>query len=291
MGKRHAHVVKSPKELMNPGLDGYRKFLRAKGHKTFTDNDQLWFNVRPFIYQAIQYRELRPNTDRLFRDNPALACRWLEPVNGTELLTGDLTKEFLVHPPYNLDSLDKKSRNQTRRGLERFVIKQIADHLSEIQQLEMVYFDNLERLKIGRTKQDRVRLWNKWVQVIRQVNEIEIWGAYRNFKLVSFLILIPKFDGFEFILHRSHSDFLPDYPNNPLVYSVVETKFLTGAPWISFGLQKWGPNKGESLDNFKTGMGFKEKLYSNHYLLNPLISRIIPERFFNYFLHMVQKKK
>jgi hypothetical protein len=276
---------------MNTGLDGYYKFLSAKGHKTFYDNDLLWFNVRPFIYQAIQRQKLKPNTDRLFREKFALACRWLEPVNSTELITGDLSKEFIVYPPYSFNSLDKKSRNQTRRGLERFVIKQITDYMSEIRQLELIYLDNLKRLKIGRTKQYRFRLWNKWLQVFKNVKEIEIWGAFNNSKLASFLILVPKFDGIEIILHRSHSDFLPVYPNNPLVYSVVEAKFLQGAPWISFGLQKWGLDKGDGLNRFKLGMGFKERLYSNHYLLNPLVSKIIPGQLFNSFIHIFQKIK
>jgi hypothetical protein len=289
VGKNNSNVARIDSGNMNFGLTIYQEFLSAKGHKTLIDGDQLWFNVRPFIYQAVRVQKQKPNTDRLFKEKISLACRWLEPENNTEFVKGLLTKEFIIYPPYDFDSMTKKSRNQTRRGMERFEIKQVKEYKSEITQLELIYKNNLTRLRIGRTNLSRARLWRKWLQVFNNVKEIEIWGAYNNSKLASFLVLVPKYDGFEIVLHRSHTDYLPVYPNNPLLFTVVATKFSLGAAWISYGLQKWGLYQGDGLDHFKLGMGFQEKIYLNHYLPNPYLSHLIPGSIFNSAIRIFQK--
>lgn len=265
----------------------YLNYLSLHGHKTI-DSPALWFDSRPFIFQAGNtQRDLLVSPQEVFDSYPALLCRWFEPANENVF---DIT-ELIATPPYDLNSLSKKSRNQTRRGLENFQIKRVSITSANLGQMETIYFDNLDRLGLLRSETARSKKWSSWRAVFEKGKSLQVWGAFKNGQQTAFLALLPKFDGMEIILHRSLGNSLNEYPNNALVFETLLNLFDQNVPWISYGLAPFWKAKKNPLHHFKLGMGFKEVYLRERFAINPKLAWLVKERTIQNLVYFFRKLK
>ena len=265
----------------------YEKFLQSRGHRVI-HSDELWYNVRPFIYQTANYFVAKPTKSELvYRNFPAIACRWFEQSKSVEEADTIL---YLCKPPYNLEMLSKKARNQTKRGLENFLISSIKPEDRYFSILEDIYIDNLSRLRLLRNDKNRRKAWKNWWKTIKDVRDLELWVAEHNNVIGAFVITTKKGGGVEIVLERSSSVSLPFYPNNALIYSLTKTSFENGAEYVSYGLEQFVQKKNSvTLSHFKLGMGYTPNYLKERYSLNPLFSWLFPEKFFNQLVNLYKR--
>ena len=128
---------------MNDQLKYFESFLVSRGTHVI-HSDELWYEVRPFIFQTANYfNKGHIDPSIVYRNYLSIACRWFEQTNEIE---ADITLN-ICKPPYDLSSLSKKARNQTRRGLENFLINIVPPDNNNFSDLQRIYLDNLSRLK------------------------------------------------------------------------------------------------------------------------------------------------
>jgi hypothetical protein len=266
--------------------DRYGEYLCSRGYNVIS-SDVTWYNVRPFLYQSAQYLNAIPeNPDWVFRKSHSFACRWFDD-NGT---TGQKFLLYLCNPPYGLEKLSKKARNQTRRGLENFQIIRSLPNEINFSEFHDVYIENISRLKLIRSSSKREQAWKSWWKTICEIDGIKLWGAWKEDKLAAFLVTIPKGEGIEIVLERSKTDYLNLYPNNALIYVVTKTLLEDGFHWISFGLENyWLGSKNDTLTHFKLGMGYHPYTVRERYTINPYLSWLIAEDQVHTFIKYIRR--
>lgn len=240
---------------MNPEI--YREFLIRQGHHVVKSDSCYWYNAQPGFFFYFPYHKLiTPNKEELrnlFRKEFCIGMRFFTPIE-------NFGKEsYLIicsNKDYDLSSLAKKARNQTRRGLENFVIKQL-DFKSLASLGIKPNHDTLERQ--GRN----IGIWNRksWQEYCSAANGLdgfEAWGAFHKDQLAAFMVCFQMEDHFTILHHSSVTEYLRQYPNNALVFHVTNLKLQSeDVSHIFYGPQSL--DAPGSLDKFKFNMGFEQK--------------------------------
>lgn len=164
---------------------------------------------------------------------------------------------FVARPPYDLARLQSKARNQTRRGLERVKVERTFFARQVEDQAFPVYADNVRRLNLFPSESGLQQRWRHWTEALRDSPVLDFWGAWQQETLVAFSITARTPWGLEILCQRSLAAALSVYPNNALVFSIVNGAFSEGQPLVSYGLGEFSA-KQTSLDHFKKGMAFEE---------------------------------
>lgn len=253
----------------------YEKFLLSRGHSVI-HSDELWYNVRPYIYQTANYSLTNPpDSSKVYKKNLALACRWFEHCKRED---ADIVL-YISTPPYNLEKLTKKSRNQTKRGLENFSITTIKPENHFFSILQDIYVDNLTRLNLLRNVNHRRKAWQSWWETLKSVDDLTIWAAQQNDSIEAFVVTVKKGNGVEIVLERSSTKSLSQYPNNALIYFLTKEFVANDKEFVSYGLEGFfqKPNS-VSLSHFKQGMGYEPVFLRERYSITPLLSWLFSER-------------
>lgn len=267
----HDAVTANATEL----LDGYAAFLRLMGHRVVQTPGSLWFTVRRGVYQpAFPFHQDPRQPDEaqnVLRCGHALACRWFSLLEDRLVRTGgDGPAVFVARPPYELSRLESKARNQTRRGLERIEVKRVSFIKNVEDQAFPVYADNVRRLRLFRSNSALQERWIRWARALCNSPVLDFWGAWHQEGLVAFTITARTPWGLEILCQRSLASALNLYPNNSLVFSIVNNAFKEGQPLISYGLSEFSAGQA-GLDHFKKGMAFEAVPLRENYQWNPLI--------------------
>jgi hypothetical protein len=269
-------------------FSNYISFLKLKTHK-YIISDDLWYDVRPFIFQPV--RILSPISNDLLKfygvKNKVFALRWFE----LNQKTTSPIYWWVASGPYNFSSLSKKARNQTRRGLENFRIEKTKPERNHEPIFKEIYFENLDRLNLIKSNKKKEKLWAAWWQIILNFDGSHIWSAWYENELAAYLVVIYFGEMAEIVLHRSKSNLLPYYPNNALLFTVVIDLIAYGYTCISYGLENYWPQKGKNLSHFKENMGFTKIILDEHYYINPKISWLINESKFKKILKIIRNLK
>ncbi len=245
---------------------GYADFLKAMGHRVILVDDRYWFDSHPLIYMSFPFTaEITPNTIQLsdILGKKGMAARFPCPVN-----TGRSSYRIsITDSSYNLTSLNSKSRNQTRRGLENCEVRALS--MDEITK-DALKLNTETLLRQGRTLSlTDQEYWAKYYQEIVKAKGTTIWGAFVDNVLASFLISF-RMNGCENILiMRSRTSLLKFYPNNALIFRFISAKLsASDIDEVSIGLESIQPDM-DSLDHFKLGMGFKKVPIGQYISLRP----------------------
>jgi hypothetical protein len=93
---------------------------------------------------------------------------------------------------------------------------------------------------------------------MKECSAYEAWGAFVDEYLAAFLVTLCVEDWVYILVSRSANAYLKFYPNNALIFSVVQ-HFLSrpGVSAINYGWEALSPL--ESLDQFKLSMGFTKE--------------------------------
>ena len=229
-------------------------FLTRMGHNVRVVDDLWWFDMSRGIYTSLNIDvDIDAVNCRvqsvLGRDG--FAARFLCPidqgVSSYRVMCDDAE--------YDLPSLRGRTRTQVRRGLECC-------------RIERVDFDFLKKhaiplnadtlIRQGRKVPDNLEsYWKQYYSAADQTIGAEAWGAFVEGQLAAYLIAFTINDSTNLNIVRSSLEHLKKFPNNALIYQYLfDTMRRPDIKQVVYGYESIQPGM-ESLDQFKTGMGFR----------------------------------
>lgn len=233
----------------------YAEFLQRMGHTVRESNGLCWTNTHRGVYSSFPYhRDIDARTvdlsSVLGRDG--LVARFGCPVEqGTESF-----RIICDDPNYDFPILRSRTRTQVRRGLEAC-------------RVERVDFELLKKLAIplnadtlirqGRkVPSDLAEYWTRYYTNAATTDGAETWAAFVGDQLAAYLISFTIEDVANMLILRSSLQFLDSFPNNALVYRFLHERMRSGeVRQVCYGYESIQADL-ESLDQFKTGMGFRK---------------------------------
>jgi hypothetical protein len=154
---------------------------------------------------------------------------------------------------YSLDRLSANTRSKTRRGLKRNEIRRIRG-AELIEHGQQAFVETMERQ--GRASEEAVSAWRRLMEAADREEAVEIWSAWHEGELASYLLAMFLDDVCEFYQARSRNDLLKHYPNNALIYTLTEEMLVRrGVRQVTFGLESL--EDVADLDRFKFSLGFE----------------------------------
>ena len=248
--------------------ESFKTMLRGIGQDVVELDGIAWSNFSPYLYSPIPYQlQIRPDEyelDRLFNARCfAIRCVVPQPwgLNSYQLVIAD--------PTYDLQALDQKSRNQTRRGLESCKVREIS--FSDLAKDGIsLHIDTLSRQgrHVGRNIET---YWKRYFECAGRADCASAWGAYVGDDLAAYLVAITLERTAHVVIVRSASRQLRHYPNNALIFRCAQELLQRRlVDEVSIGYESMQSTMG-SLDRFKEGMGFKRKEVRRYVRLSPLI--------------------
>ncbi len=252
-------------------INGYLFFLKNMGHKVKEVDGGYWFNAHPGIYVSLPFQKMlvpsEVNVKRILRKD-GIALRY-----PCDEKYGRASYRISINDSgYSLASLNGKSRNQTRRGLENCVVKPVE-------------FDLLFEQAVKLNKETLVRqgrripsgfdeYWLRYYREAAKAEGAEAWGAFIDGELAAYLIAFRMEAVAHILIVRSAREMLSRYPNNALIFSYVSSAMHSGEVGeVSIGYESIQGGMA-SLDKFKTGMGFKKIVIGQRVEFSPLIAPI-----------------
>jgi hypothetical protein len=269
----------------------FLEFLARQGHRIVETKSCYWFNASTRFYFYYPYNRLiTPSEDELNRilwGEPSIGVRYFAPM---EHYGKESYNIVCSDKNYDFASVDAHyARRQTRRGLENFKIQQI-----EVKDLEKLGIclncDTLIRQK----RDPRIwvgEMWHEYCSAMNGLDGFEVWGAFSENNLASFMVTYLMEDCFTILYQSSATKYLPLYPNNALVFYITKLKLgLPEVNAVSYGPESLDAPK--TLDKFKFRMGFQKKPMKQAIVFNPLVRPLIngfSHRLIKYFSALMPK--
>jgi hypothetical protein len=249
--------------------ESFAEFWKLQGHRVIQTSNACWYDAHTFAYLSIPYhRQIAPSHRELLAvwlTGPALIARYPAAQTIGKRIGGLF---ICVDRSYDLATLDKKARNQTRRGLENCAVELIGfDRL--IEQGYPLIRDTLQRQQ---RSEDNMSFehWERYCTAAAQIDGFEAWAALVKGRLAAFMVAALVEDCFSILYQSSFTTELHQYPNNALVFSVVRQKLADAqVGYVSYGLKSVDPT--DRLDHFKLQMGFKLRPFCEEVAVNPLL--------------------
>lgn len=248
----------------------FAEWLSRQGHSVVKTTSSFWYEASPRVYQAFPYHWLIQPTEEelidLLRKKPAIALRFSAPVDST---LGCISYHAIYDElNYTLDGLDRRSRQNIRKGLKNCLVESIS--FEQIAKdgwlLEM---DTANRQ--GRQITMSEKTWSRRYLAAKDLPGFEAWGALVNGRLVASLFTFQMEDCCEMISQQCHRDYLNARINNALSFVVTQTMInRIGIRSIFYSLQSL--DAPASVDQFKFRMGYKAKPVRQRVVFHPLVA-------------------
>ena len=173
---------------------------------------------------------------------------------------------------YDFHSLEKKARNQTRRGVESCKIEQLD--FSYLAKAGQVLNEQTLHRQRRNNRNDVGERWIRYCNAASRIRDFQAWGAFVEGELASCMVTALVEDYFS-ILHQSSLDkSLRHYPNNALIFTVAKLKLdCPKINSVSYGLKGLAQTSG--LDHFKFSMGFVKRPFHPRLVINPVLRPIL----------------
>lgn len=251
-------------------VSSFAEFWRLQGHQVIETDNCFWYDVQPFFFMSLPYHwtvspspvELR----QVLLGGPAVALRFPDGARDQEEKDGGI---FLCsEEEYDLYTLHKKARNQTRRGLEDCRIEQVEfDYLADNgHDVNVDMFSRQERAPDTITRQE----WRRYCDAAGQIPGFEAWAAFVDDRLVALMVTALVEDCLNILHQSSRTEALEYYPNNALIFTVTQRKLSSPEVGVvSYGLKSLEDNPG--LMRFKERMGFELKPFHEGIVFNPIL--------------------
>ena len=251
-------------------LETYINFLGATGKKAIPDDGYIWCYINWGFYQSFPvHRPIHPPRARISKilwETPAVGLRY-----GTDNHTGSGRSSFVYvckKGEYTMNRLSANNRSKVRRGLKLCHIAPITNAEYFRKQGWALNAETLQRQ--GRLERKAKQKWEKLTNCLGRFEGMEVWGAWVNEALASF-VLTFQIDGcVNLLTFRSSKEHLRFYPNNALIHTVVsEMLGRDNVEIVSFGEESL--QELTSLDAFKIGMGFQKQPIVQKIVLHPAV--------------------
>jgi hypothetical protein len=253
---------------MNP--EEVVSFLASRGHSVVRTTSCWWYEEQRhtrLYYSFPTHRPVNPSREEIakfFSQVPrAVAIRFLGVTDSRQAQNF----VWVRRRPFDLEVLQGKARNQTRRGMETCEVRQVSwDQL--IAGAEEAHKDTIGRHKTGRAET------LGFDTELARCPAYEAWGAFIGDDLAAYAITLSVEDWVHILIHRSMTAHLRARPNNALIFCIVkELLSRQGVSTVSYGLE---PLRSlDSLEHFKLGMGFIKEPVCQRIVLAPRLRLVI----------------
>jgi len=258
----------------------FAEWLRRQGHSVVRTTSSYWYEASPRVYQAFPYHWVihprEKELSRFLRQKRAIALRYSTPVHS---LLGCVSYHAIYdEPSYTLEGLERRSRQNTRKGLKNCCVEPISfERLAEDGWL--LEMDTTSRQ--GRQVAISEGTWRRRCMEAARLPGFEAWGALVDGRLAASLFTFQMEDCCEMIFQQCHRDYLNARVNNALTFVVTQTMInRAGIRSVFYALHSL--DAPSSVDEFKFRMGYIAKPVRQRVVFNPLLAP-----FFNSFTHTV----
>jgi hypothetical protein len=250
--------------------DVFAEWLCRQGYRVVRTASSYWYEAGARVLQAFPYHWLIEPTEKELRDllvrHSAIALRYSTPLSVGQ---GKVSYHIVCEDPqYDLASLTRQARQNTRRGLEYAQVEQIP--LSRLaEEGWRLRRDSLERQ--GRLGAENEAGWRRMCAAADDLPGFEAWGALHEGELAASFLAFTCGDCFTLPHEQSATAHLEHRPNNALFYAV--TREAIRRPGISsafFCLHSL--DAPASMDEFKLRMGLTAKPVRQRVVFHPLLS-------------------
>jgi hypothetical protein len=250
----------------------YAGFLKRMGHTVREIDGVRWFNTARGVYTCFPFhRDIDAPTIRLReilgRDGVVarFGCPEHQGVSSFRILCDD--------SDYDFPSLRKRTRTQVRRGLEACRIAPV-DFADLGQHAIPLNADTL--IRQGRKVPANLEhYWTNYFAEAARTEGAEAWAAFVDGDMAAYLISFMIEDVSNLLILRSSLKHLKAFPNNALVFQFLSHKMQSpDCSQVVYGYESIQAGLG-SLDQFKTGMGFRLAPVGQRVELSPWIAPLV----------------
>jgi hypothetical protein len=175
---------------------------------------------------------------------------------------------------YDVSCLSANHRSKIRRGLARSRIEPIEDARIFVEKGWPLNAETLSRQ--GRFRpSEALRRWRCLASALGQVDGLRAWGAWVEGELAAIAVTFQLEDCVNLLILRSALTHRSAYPNDALVYTIArEALSRPEVSCVSYGEESILGL--DTLDSFKTGLGFEKRPVRQVLLLHPLLRWLKP---------------
>jgi hypothetical protein len=246
-------------------------FLERLGHRVVRTPNAYWYDFyRGFYLSFPHHAHVTPDRGdlrRLFLGRAA-GVRYVAPPESAGRASYAL---MCADRAYDLARLSANTRSKVRRGLSRCRIERLDPAFVRARGRQ-AHDDTLARIGVRDPYP-----WDTYWRAVEQSDCVEVWGALAGDTLVAYLVGVMAERCFEIMVARSLSEALRDYPNNALLYTVVQD--VLGRPGMTslwFGVESL--EGAEGVDEFKLSMNFVREPVRQRIVLHPLLGPALRSR-------------
>ena len=251
----------------------FAEWLRRQGLQVYQTPSTFWCEVSARAYQAFPYHwVIQPSEMEIsdfIRQSHALALRFSTPVASP---TGMISYHIVyTEPAYALDGLDRRTRQNVRKGLKNCRVEPISLERLAAEGWELEQ-DTVKRQ--GRNIQVESAKWQRRCRSAANLPGFEAWGALIGDRLAATLLTCQIDDCCEMISQQCHRDFLNARVNNALIYAVTET--MVNRPEIReifYTMQSL--DAPPSVDEFKLRMGYSTRAVRQRVIFGPQLAPVL----------------
>jgi hypothetical protein len=251
----------------------FAEWLRRQAYDVEKTPSSHWYEASARVYQAFPYHRLiQPLEEELLsllRQKRAIALRYSTPIDST---TGCISYHAVYDKPsYTLDDLDRRSRQNVRKGLKNCSVRTISfERLAE----EGWLLETDTASRQGRRVTISKEIWRRRYITATDLPGFEAWGALVDDHLVASLFTFQMEDYCEMISQQCHREYLNARVNNALSFVVTQTiNNRTGIKSVFYSLQSL--DAPASVDQFKFRMGYTAKPVRQRVVFRPSLAPVI----------------
>lgn len=179
--------------------------------------------------------------------------------------------EWTGEKSFGIEYLPSSRRSKVRRGEKKTQVKRITNLESLIKDVQQIVISTRMRTGVGLPASYYSQYYNKWRDDMLKLFEMEDrpwWGVFCDGRLIAYYQTTVLEDMLFINAAKSHSDFLSNYPNDVLLYTVLCDAFNErGCRFVEFG--DWSLTD-SNLTYFKESYGFRRYEFPIYRHLSPL---------------------
>jgi hypothetical protein len=226
-----------------------------------------WYEASRFIYQSFPYHQIiEPSENEirgLFSHHMVAAIRYSAPF---ECPRGSVSYHAVYQgDSYDLETLDRRSRQNVRNGLTHCEVRHIA--VSELAEKGWELEDDTASRQ-GRDNRISRERWQRRYLSASELPGFEAWGAFIEDELVASLLAFEMGDCYELISQQCRHDCLNTRANNALIFTVTQSvSKRSSIHSIFYTIQSLDAHP--SVDEFKFRMGYQPLLLKQRVEFSP----------------------
>lgn len=248
--------------------DVYAEWLKRQGQKVIRTDSSYWYEAGPGVLQAYPHHWTIEPSDaelrKLLVDQKAIALRYSAPI---ECSQGMVSYHVVCEDPaYDMETLSRQARQNTRKGLDYFTIEQISfSRLAE--EGWRLHKDSLDRQR--RKCNEDEAWWRRLCASAEGLPGFEVWAATHDGQLAAAFIAFQCGNVYTLPYEQSSSAFLEQRVNNAIFFQVarqaIRREDITS---VFFCLESL--DAPASVNEFKFRMGFTAKPVRQRVVFHPL---------------------